>query len=56
MTNPTFEERTAQMREKAMELKAIAEFVLSEAQHMEASQARYAARKSSYPRTKTTSR
>jgi hypothetical protein len=39
---PSFAERTKQMRETAFQLKSAAEVVLAEVQHMEAAQERYA--------------
>ena len=53
MPKQTFAERAAQMHEAAMELRNIAELVLLEAQRMDASQARFAAQKTSRPHSKT---
>lgn len=41
---PGFGERTALLRKAALDLRSIAETVLAEVQHMEAAQARFAAR------------
>jgi len=56
MPKQTFAERAAQMHEVAMELRNIAELVLLEAQRMEASQARFAAQKTSHPAKQTADR
>jgi hypothetical protein len=44
-TQPSFAERTANLRETAYRLKECAETVLTEVQHMEAAQTRFAARR-----------
>lgn len=41
MTQPSFEERAQQMRETAESLRAAADVVLAEAQHMDAARARF---------------
>ena len=41
-TQPSFAERTKQLKEIAFQLKNAAEFVLVEVQHMEAAQERFA--------------
>ena len=39
---PSFAQRTAQLKETAYQLKSAADIVLAEVQHMEAAQARFA--------------
>lgn len=47
---PTFAERTASLKEAALQLGTIAELALAEAQRMEAAQARFAAQQRRRPR------
>lgn len=45
MSQPSFKERTALLRDGALQLRAIAETVLAEVQHMEAAQTRFATKR-----------
>lgn len=47
MSQPTFPERTALLREAAQHLRAISETVLAEVQRMEAAQQRFSQKRSS---------
>jgi 2C-methyl-D-erythritol 2,4-cyclodiphosphate synthase len=49
---PTFAERTKQLKEIAFQLKNAAEFVLAEVQHMEAAQERFAQKAKAKAKTK----
>ena len=53
MNTPSFEERAEQMHEAAFKLKEIAEFILLEAQRMQAANAKFLARKAPQTRTAT---
>ena len=46
---PSFAERTKQLRETAHQLKSAADVVLAEVQHMEAAQARFAQKAKAKP-------
>ena len=49
---PSFAERTKQLRETAYQLKNAAEIVLAEVQHMEAAQERFAQKATARPENK----
>ena len=51
---PSFAQRTAQLKETAYQLKAAADVVLAEVQHMEAAQARFAQKAQAKPDNKKT--
>ena len=49
---PSFAQRTAQLKETALQLRSAADIVLGEVQHMEAAQARFAQKAQAKPDNK----